>query len=157
MLGCVPSTVWSVGSRAGEPRRAWADSRHPSCFVSLLFNRLLYKRLVVCFTQEPQQKAAAQLQKAQLKVLQRKCPGQGAAVQRAREAWPRQVPGAPELCSQVLDSCKSLRFQGNHICLVGGSLAEFKRKLRVVRECCCNHWKCNYFKVLGHELVEMAG
>lgn len=43
----VPSAVWSVGSRAGE----WADSRHPSCFVSLLFNRLLYKRLVVCFTQ----------------------------------------------------------------------------------------------------------
>lgn len=121
---CIPSAVWSVGSRAGEPRRAWADSRHPSCFVSLLFNSLLFKRLVVCFTQEPQQEAAALLQKAQLKVLQRKCPGRLLPSGDLREPVPRQVPGAPELCSQVLDSCKSLKFQGNHICLVGGSLAE---------------------------------
>lgn len=38
-----------------------------------------------------------------------------------------------------------------------GTDCEFKMKLRVVTECCYNHWKCNYFEVLGHELGEVAG
>lgn len=89
----VLSTVWSVGSRAGEPHRAWAASRHPSCFVSLLLNRLLFKKLVVCSTRV--QGAAALLPKAQVKVLQGKCPGQAAAVWRARGACPQASPVGP--------------------------------------------------------------
>ena len=38
-----------------------------------------------------------------------------------------------------------------------GSDCEFKIKLRLVSECCYHHWMCDYFKVLGHELGEVAG
>lgn len=130
----------------------WADSRHPSCFVSLLWNRLLYKKLVVCFTQE--QEAAALLQKAQLKVLQSSVQGRLLLSRELGKPVPRQVPGAPELCSQVSQVSGESYLLGRWL---PGRGCEFKRKLRVVRERCCNHWKCNYFKVLGHELVEVAG
>lgn len=79
-----------------------------------------------------------------------------AAVQRYRGVHP---PGrSHELSnSQVLDVWKSLRLQQDHIWLVNGRDCEFKMKLRVVSECCCNHCKCNYLKILGHELGEAAG
>lgn len=78
-----------------------------------------------------------------------------AAVQTARGVHPQASPTSPltvrSEMSESLSDCNRIVF-GLYV-----AETEFKMKRRVVSECCYNHCKCSYFKILVHELGEAAG